>query len=181
MLHALRRLIDAGYRHHYTIVGDGDEHQRLLRLTREIEFDRFCAFCRGISTIRYGVIFALVTYLYCRAGLKDLESSTSKRCGVKPVIGCTTAGGPQDLAQLGDCIELVAPQAQNRLWRLLQRLLDDLSSGTSWRYRLSGGDRALRRDAMREETFAVYGRVLPRSCPKTEFLAELGFSGKAHE
>jgi glycosyltransferase involved in cell wall biosynthesis len=43
----------------------------------------------------------------------------------KPVIGCKGAGGPDDLHQLGQCIELVKPRDVNSLIHALQKLLDN--------------------------------------------------------
>jgi glycosyltransferase involved in cell wall biosynthesis len=43
----------------------------------------------------------------------------------KPVLGCATTGGPQDLAALGDCIELVGPHDPLDLAAGLRRLIRD--------------------------------------------------------
>ncbi len=185
VLHALRRLIDAGYRLNYTIVGDGDEHQRLLRLTRELnlmDFVRFVGACPHDQVwcyFRACDIFVLPSWIE-GFGIVYIEAMWCK----KPVIGCTTAGGPQDLAQLGDCIELVAPQSTESLVAALQRLLDDPQRRNKLAdtgYQVVTEHFTWERNA--QETFAVYERVLQgHTARKTEFLAETRFlSEQAHE
>lgn len=169
VLHALRRLIDAGYRLNYVVVGDGDQRDQLLRLTHELELTdvvRFAGACRHDQVWQYYRvcdIFVLPSWIE-GFGIVYIEALWCK----KPVIGCTTAGGPRDLAQLGDCIELVAPNSTESLVVALQRLLDDPQRRRKLAetgYQVVTNNFTWERNA--QETFAVYERVLQnRTAPK---------------
>jgi teichuronic acid biosynthesis glycosyltransferase TuaC len=126
MLQALRRLIDAGHTLRYRIVGDGPQRSVLEQLTQQLGLTAQVEFVGARPpdemAIEYAAcdIFALPSWIEA-FGLVYIEALGMG----KPVLGCRGAGGPDDLAALGDCIELVRPQDVDDLTAGLQRLIGD--------------------------------------------------------
>lgn len=125
-LQAIAKLIHNGYAIHYVIVGDGPEDKQLQRLANElgiaqaVTFEGYKRHDEVWSYFQNCDIFVLPSWDEA-FGVVYIEALSLG----KPVIGCRGQGGPEDLKQLGDCIELVAPKDVDSLTRSLQNLCDN--------------------------------------------------------
>lgn len=126
VLRAVARLVQNGYAIRYVIVGDGPEGQNLQGLARELEISHLVSF-EGYKThdevwtyFNECDIFVLPSWDEA-FGVVYIEALSMG----KSVIGCHGQGGPEDLKQLGDCVELVTPQDVEGLTQTLQRLCDN--------------------------------------------------------
>jgi teichuronic acid biosynthesis glycosyltransferase TuaC len=126
VLHALKALIEQGYKLRYVIVGDGAQSEQLhalaceLGLTDVVSFEGYKAHADVWSYFAACDIFVLPSWQEA-FGVVYIEALSYG----KPIIGCAGEGGPEDLRALGDCIELVKPRDVASLTRALQRLLEE--------------------------------------------------------
>jgi glycosyltransferase involved in cell wall biosynthesis len=126
VLHALKTLVDQGYKLHYVIVGDGAQSEQLralayeLGLTNVVSFEGYKDHADVWSYFAACDIFVLPSWQEA-FGVVYIEALSYG----KPVIGCAGEGGPEELRGLGDCIELVKPRDVASLTTALQRLLED--------------------------------------------------------
>jgi teichuronic acid biosynthesis glycosyltransferase TuaC len=126
VLRALRRLIDSDNPLHYTIVGEGQDMGRLARLTNDLHLSGHVTFTGAKPNDeiwQYLVncdIFVLPSWPEA-FGVVYIEALSAG----KPVIACRGAGGPDDLKNLGDCVELVEPRNVDSLEDAIRRLAAD--------------------------------------------------------
>ncbi len=126
MLNAVRDLVRAGYKLHYTIVGDGPEEQSLRSMSRDLGIDNFVSFEGYKSHEDVWPYFAACDIFSLPSwdeafGLVYIEALSMG----KPVIGCQGEGGPDDLHSLGDCIEMVKSRDVSSLVDALKRLINN--------------------------------------------------------
>ena len=126
MLSAVRDLVRAGYKLHYTIVGDGSEEQNLRSISKDLGINNFVSFEGYKSHEDVWSYFAICDIFSLPSwdeafGVVYIEALSMG----KPVVGCRGEGGPEDLHSLGDCIELVKPHDVPDLVLALKRLIDD--------------------------------------------------------
>jgi glycosyltransferase involved in cell wall biosynthesis len=123
---AIARAIAEGADFELEIVGDGPQRQNLENLAEELGIaDRasFAGYAAPNEVAKYYDacdIFALPSVDEA-FGLVYVEALARGR----PPIGCRGEGGPQDLADKGDCILLVEPNDVSSLAAALKRLHDD--------------------------------------------------------
>ena len=125
VLRALKRLKAQGYQFRYLVVGNGYQQETLIDLTRSLQLQDHVSF-EGLKThdevwpyFAECDIFVLPSWNEA-FGLVYLEALSQG----KPIIGCRGEGGPEELAALGDCIELVEARDIESLTRAIKYLLD---------------------------------------------------------
>jgi glycosyltransferase involved in cell wall biosynthesis len=126
VLKAISELTKKGYNIRYIVVGDGPEEANLRALTIQLGLSNIVSFEGYKSHQDVWAYFAACDIFVLPSwvegfGLVYIEALSMG----KPVIGCKGAGGPDDLHQLGQCIELVKPRDVNSLIHALQKLLDN--------------------------------------------------------
>ena len=126
MLKAIRQLLDEGYMLRYVIVGDGPRRNALEKQVNALALQNHVVFAGYKAHHEVGAyflacdIFALPSWNEA-FGIVYLEALSMG----KPPLGCAGEGGPEDLAALGDCIELVQPRNVASLVAGLRRLIVD--------------------------------------------------------
>ena len=125
VLHALRVLVDQGYRVRYIIVGDGPKSGQLQCLARELGLADIVSFEGYKSHSEVWPYYADCDVFVLPSWDEAFGIVYIEALGLgKPVIGCEGEGGPEDLKVLGDCLELVRPRNVESLVNALKRLID---------------------------------------------------------
>ncbi len=172
VLRALQSLLREGRDLRYVVVGDGTEEARLhalatdLGIADRVSFEGYRAHDDVWPYYDSCDVFVLPSWNEA-FGVAYIEALAMG----KPVVGCESEGGPEDLRRLGDCVELVKPRDVDSLVAALRRLLDSAE-----RRRAMGavGRRVVREhftwERTARETEAVYSRVLAdRQDPRRAF------------
>lgn len=122
VLEAMAQLVAEGFDLHYTIVGEGPERARLV--------EQIAALALQTRVTLAGAQPREALASYYEASDLFVQPSLPEAFGLvylealgmgRPAIGCEGAGGPEDLAALADCVDLVPPRAPVPLAAAIRR------------------------------------------------------------
>jgi glycosyltransferase involved in cell wall biosynthesis len=165
LFHAVRQLVDQGYKIRHVVVGDGpraSEFRRLverLHLTDSVSFEGYRPHEAVWGYLGQCDIFVLPSWDEA-FGVAYVEALYMG----KPAVGCEGQGGPDDLRALGDCIALVKPRDVDSLAEAIRELLNQPER----RARMGAEGRRIvlenfTWERTAEETLRAYRQVLDRS------------------